>query len=335
MVAIGTGRPISGSGGGTLGAAAPRNLAQAAAILLALAAIAGVAGMLVAGKAVGIAVAALAAVYTVGLSLLPPSMLMQLHGARAVPQSQAGRIGSLLDEIATGRAGLPHAPQLYVLPSLEITAFSLGGRSRAAIAVSEGLLRRLTLRETAGMLAHEIAHIRGGDAQLFALSDAAARVAQLLGLTGAALLAANAFGYFFSDPLTPWTPAVLLYAAPALLGLLQLALSHTREGEADATAVELTGDALGLAGAVRRLPLSQGSVLEDLTPPAFARRVPAPSLLRRHPLPEARIQRLLSASSGPEPGLPPLAVAEEPLLLHVGFGPAQMRPRYRWPGVWW
>lgn len=344
MVALGSDRPMTGSGGRTRsgGAAlgtAPRNVAQAAAILLALAAMAGAAGVLVAGNAVGIAVAALAVVYTIGLSFLPPSMLMQLHGARAVPHAQAGRIGTLLGEIAAERAGLPHTPQLYVLPSLEITAFSLGGRSRAAIAVSEGLLRRLTLRETAGMLAHEVAHIRSGDAQLFALSDASARVAQLLGLGGTALLAANAFGYFFGDPLSPWTPALVLYAAPALTSLLQLALSHAREIEADAGAAELTGDALGLAGAIRRLPDQQGSMLEDLTPPAFARRVPAPSLLRSHPAPEARIERLLPAAAAAEPGtadrMPPLAVAEEPLLLHVGFGPAQMRPRYRWPGVWW
>ncbi len=133
--------------------------------------------------------------------------------------------------------------------------------------------------------------------------------------------------------------ALVLYAAPALMSLLQLALSHARESEADAGAALLTGDALGLAGAIRRLPDSQGSMLEDLTPPAFARRVPAPSLLRSHPAPEARIERLLPAAAAAEPGtadrMPPLAVAEEPLLLHVGFGPAQMRPRYRWPGVWW
>ena len=128
----------------------------------------------------------------------------------------------------------------------------------------------------------------------------------------------------------PWLPILLLYLAPTLGSLLQLALSRTREYDADLDGAALTGDPMGLASALGRIERYQGHLWEDLVP--GGRRIPQPSVLRSHPRTEDRIARLRSVDRGTL--LPPIEVAEEPMVSLVGFGPIAMRPRYRFPGVW-
>ncbi|HRN84165.1 MAG TPA: M48 family metalloprotease, partial [Hyphomicrobium sp.] len=118
--------------------------------------------------------------------------------------------------------------------------------------------------------------------------------------------------------------------------LLQLGLSRAREFQADADAAALTGDPQALASALRRLETYTGHFWEDLMFPVPGRRVPHPSLLRSHPETEDRIQRLLAlktASSG-SAWHAPLVIVEQPMVSLVGYGPGDMRPRYRWPGLW-
>lgn len=336
MVAIEAGRRLAGEGGEAL-ANAPRNIAQALLLAVITSALAATSAYLIAGTAVGIAVAALVAVYLAVLTWLPASMVMSIYRARAVPAGQAGHISALTHEIGVVRAHFGAAPQLYVLPSLTLTAFSLGTPARSAIAVSEGLLRQLTTREIAGVIAHEVAHIRAGDTLVFALADACTRIAQALALTGTIFLLANVAGaLLLDDEFVPWLAAVVLVFTPAAVSLAQTLLSHGREYHADAAAVRLTGDALGLAGAIRRMGPDANrpdtsSAVQDLIPPAFARHVPLPSLLRQHPDGSARIDRVLASDSGAST---PLVTTEQPMVLHVGFGPAEMRARYRWPGIW-
>jgi len=130
-----------------------------------------------------------------------------------------------------------------------------------------------------------------------------------------------------------WAAIALLYLTPAILNLLQLALSRTREFEADRHAALLTGDPLGLASALRRVETTTGHFWEDLTPPVPARRVPLPSLLRTHPPADQRVARLLAL--GTHPSRDPLVIVERPMVSLVGMGPATLRPRYRWPGIWY
>jgi heat shock protein HtpX len=93
----------------------------------------------------------------------------------------------------------------------------------------------------------------------------------------------------------------------------------------------MTGDPLGLASAISRLETSTGSFYDDLIPPVPARRVPQPSMLRCPPPAEQRIDRLRALEAPP---MPPLDIEEGPRVSLVGVGPIEMRPRYRWPGVW-
>ena len=117
--------------------------------------------------------------------------------------------------------------------------------------------------------------------------------------------------------------------APTLVSLLQLALSRSREFDADLSAAELTGDPMGLASALAKLERRTGRFWEDMIFPG--RRIPDPSLLRTHPRTEDRIARL-SALAPREPVTP----QEQPssLSVPVRIVRVQRRPRLHWTGAW-
>ena len=259
-----------------------------------------------------------------------PGTIMRIYGARPYQAGDLAQFDRITSELAR-RAGLRRAPQLYVVPSMLLSAFSVGSSQRFAIAVTEGLLRRLTMREVAGVLAREVAHAQRGDLLVLGIADFVSRCAQGLYYVGLALAALNILrGIAGGEPVS-WLSVLLLILAPALMTLLQLGFSRTREVEVDRAAALLTGDPLGLASAVSRLDASPGSPLDDLIPPVPARKVPLPSMLRYPPPADRRVARLNAFQTPP---MPPLDIAEGPRISLVGVGPIEMRPRYRWPGVW-
>ena len=218
-----------------------------------------------------------------------------------------------------------------MIPSTTLNAFATGTPDRAAIALTEGLLRRLTLREIAGVLAHEISHIRNNDLAVMATADILSRLTQGLYYAGLAALFINLPALLVADVAVSWWAVLVLMLAPLLSSLLQLGLSRAREYDADVEAAMLTGDPLGLASALRRLETYTGRVWEDMLPPVPARRVPAPSVLRTHPDTASRVERLLALRDIQQ--LPQIVVVEEPVISLAGWGPIEMRPSYRFPGL--
>lgn len=269
---------------------------------------------------------------------MPPEAVMRLYQATRIPRDDS-QLSSLVDVLAF-RAELPQRPDLYVIPSLTLNAFAVGSRDHSAVAVTEGLLRRLSLAETAGVLAHEMAHIRNNDLLVMGLADVITRLLQLLAYVALGLALFNVFALARGEETISWWAVLLLYLAPALSSLLQLRLSRAREFEADRQAAILTGDPAALASALRRLEPYTGHFWEDLMFPVPARRVPHPSVLRSHPDTDARIRRLTAPDEAPgqaqsqAPGHAPLVIVEQPMFSLVGYGPGDMRPRYRWPGLW-
>lgn len=309
-----------------------RNLFQSLLLVAGIAAVLSIATGLVWGS-IGVVVAALAAAILVFAGpRVPPETSMRLYRARPVNPHTGDQLLELMRNLSA-RAGLASVPALYVIPSTTLNAFAVGTPDRSAIAVTEGLLRRLTMREIAGVLAHEIGHVRNNDLEIMGLADLMTRFAQLLSYLAVALAVVNAFAMLMGEETMPWLAIVILYLTPAATSLLQLGLSRTREFDADIEAATLTGDPLGLAAALRRLDSDTGHLLDDLSLPVPCRRVAHPSLLRSHPPAEERIARLLSLE--PEGPLPPLAIVERPMVSLAGFGPILMRPRYRWPGIWY
>src|SRR5437660_7667291 len=169
-------------------------------------------------------------------------------GARLLHPAELPELFNILAEVG-GRAGLSRLPDLYCLAAPRVmNAYALGGPEGAAIILTEGLLRGMARGEIAGILAHEVAHIRNNDAWTMSWAAALHRAIEWTSLTGLASLRARHGGIADNRP---W--ASLLSAAPMLGRLLGLALSRTRELDADATALELTGDWRALIAALDKL----------------------------------------------------------------------------------
>lgn len=262
------------------------------------------------------------------LSRASPAMVLSLYKARALGPGELPELQEIVGQLAA-RAGLPAAPRLHYVASRMMNAFAVGQRDDSAIAVTDGLLRAMTLRQLAGILAHEVAHIRSGDLRVMGLADVLNRVTgfmSTMGLIGVPLM----FGTGWNVPLAG---LLLLIFAPTMGGLLQLALSRAREYDADLDGAALTGDPEGLASALALLERRQGAVWEGLVLPGA--RIPDPSLLRSHPRTEDRIARLRAlkpASAGfaaPLPAAAPVA--------GLGARPVMPEPHVHWlrMGIWY
>ncbi len=276
-----------------------RNLALTALILGGLGSLFAALGWMVAGLE-GLMGAVCAGALGLALEQRAAGVLLRKYfGARPIPPALAPELYGLALELSE-RAGLPRPPRLYYLPHAAARALATGSEGDPAIAVSDGLLRLLSPRELATVLAHEIWHIRQYDLNMMRLCLGAVRLTQSLALAGY-------FYYLSVLPITtageikvPISALVLLAVAPMVSLLLWLGLSRTREFDADAGAALLTGDPQALASALTRLQAAAGSPWER-----FGRSIPAwARWLDTHPTAEERIARLKELAPPPREGLP-------------------------------
>lgn len=226
---------------------------------------------------------------------ISPQMVLSMYKARQVAPADFPAGFRIVEELAR-RAELPAIPKLYVIPSKMMNAFAVGRRNDAAIAFTDALARTLTQRELAGVLAHEISHIAHEDVKVMAFADMVSRFTSFMSTVGLFSLFFNLFGVAGGfRPQVPWLAILVLLAAPTVGGLLQMALSRTREFDADLGAAALTGDPDGLASALTKLERAQGRLWENILLPSG--RIPDPSVLRSHPLTATRIARLKALRS--------------------------------------
>ncbi len=263
-------------------------------------------------------------------SRVSPHIVLRLYRAQELRPDQFPE-GYRILAILARRAGLPAVPKLYYVASSMMNAFAVGNAQDAAIAVTDGLIRRLNLRQLTGVLAHEISHIRNGDLKVMAIADMVNRLTSVLSAVGLFMLFTYLPAILAGGGGIPWVAILLLMFAPTIGGLLQLALSRAREYDADLDAAGLTGDPEGLASALAAFERRQGRTWEGLMLPGS--RLPDPSLLRTHPRTEDRIERLLSLR-GEAAQQPPIIVPDR----QDAFGayqPVLRRPRIRpWGGFY-
>jgi heat shock protein HtpX len=227
---------------------------------------------------------------------------LAIRAARAVPATEADmpEYYAIVRELAA-KAEIP-MPKLYVSPEPQPNAFATGRNpEHAAVAVTQGILKVLTWDELRGVLAHELSHVKNRD---ILISSVAAAVA--MGITVLASMArwAAIFGGGRNDrdgenPLALLAMAVL---APLAAGLLQAALSRTREYEADASGKALIGDGAPLASALAKIEAAANRVPMDIDPahaqafivnPLTGRKLQFAGLWRSHPPTADRIERLV------------------------------------------
>jgi heat shock protein HtpX len=263
------------------------NRLHSALILLSLAGLAGWTGLLVGGPE-GLVFGAGVALAVLLLDPMPGDLLFRhAFGAVRLSPAQAPDLIALSAALAR-RAGLPRPPALYFIPSPMLQAMAAGSREAPVVAVTSGLLRTLSRRELAAVLAHEIAHIRHGDLLVLRLATTAASLTRGMAYLGALVLLTFLPMLWASGMVPSPLALVLLLAAPLLSDVLALSLSRRRELLADAGAIELTGDGAALAEALARIWRLQGDDWERLASrgPRWLR------WLRTHPTFEDRIAAL-------------------------------------------
>lgn len=239
-----------------------------------------------------------------------PAMVLSMYKARPVSRAEFPEGVAIVEELAR-RAGLPSPPVLHVVPSQMMNAFAVGRRDDSAIAITDGLVRRLTLREFAGVLAHEMSHIAHEDVKVMAFADMVSRYTSLMSTVGLFSLFLNLLGFAGGyEAQVPWVAVIVLMAAPTIGGLLQMALSRTREYDADLGAAMLTGDPDGLASALLKLERAQRRLWEGLVLPGG--RIPDPSMLRTHPPTDERVRRLMALKAARGLPAPPTALGLAP-----------------------
>ncbi len=305
-----------------------RNLLQSALLLGGMVGLLTVCGWLLFGPDGVVGMAAGAALALVFGPRISPHMVLRLYAARELAPDQLPAVFDVLARL-TGRGGLERMPHLHYIRSPMLNAFTVGDRRDAAIALTDGILRRLDLRELAGVLAHEISHVRNRDLWLMSLADLTGRLTRVMTLLGLALVIVGLPLWLGGGAHPPGLLILLLLFAPQLTILLQLALSRAREFDADLDAAGLTGDPAGLISALAKLERHQQGLWEQILMPGY--RLPEPSLLRSHPSTAERIARLEALyGRTAEPG--PSFAAASPV--HLAGRPIDRRPHGRLLGYW-
>jgi heat shock protein HtpX len=275
------------------------NFARTALLLAAMTGLFLAIGYLLAGEG-GLLIAFLIALAMNGFAYWnSDQMVLRMHDAREVSPASAPELYGLIQQLA-GRAGLP-MPKVYLIETIQPNAFATGrDPDHAAVAVTRGLLEACDSEELAGVLAHELGHIKNRDTLTMTIT------ATLAGAIGFL----SQFAFFFgmsrddqrNNPLGIVGTLLVMILAPLAAMLVQMAISRTREYAADRAGAEFTGQPLWLARALGKIErLAQGTVNESAEQhPASAHLfIVNPlhmggidNLFRTHPSTEDRIRRL-------------------------------------------
>ncbi len=225
-------------------------------------------------------------------------LVLRMHGAQAVDAADAPQLYAIVAQLAE-RARLP-MPRVYLMHNDQPNAFATGrDPQHAAVAVTTGLLQRLDEREIAGVLAHELAHVRNRDTLTMTIT---ATLAGAIGMLGN-------FAFLFigsrdqrDHPLGAIGALLAMIVAPIAAMLVQFAISRSREYEADRVGSAICGEPLALASALAKIhnvalridnPVAEANPASAhlfIINPLHGRAVDG--LFSTHPSTENRIRRL-------------------------------------------
>ena len=265
------------------------------------------AGQVLAGQGGFVTALVFAGLMNFGAYWWSDKLILRMYGAHEVTEAEAPELYGLVRHLAQ-RGAIP-MPKVYLIPEEAPNAFATGrSPQHAAVAVTEGLTRLLSRDELAGVLAHELGHIRHRDTLIMtvaaALAGALSMLAQMAmfsSLLGGGRQDADE-GDGSSSPLGGLLGVVV---APFAAMLIQMAISRSREFLADEAGARLTGDPLALATALRKIatwsqqiPMTAGSpatahlfIINPFSGGGLLR------LFSTHPSTEARIARLEALAS--------------------------------------
>jgi len=223
--------------------------------------------------------------------------------ARPVTEEELPQVYAIVRRLALQK-NMPE-PRIYIIDSPQPNAFATGrSPKKAAVAVTTGILEILTVDELEGVLAHELAHVSNRD---ILISSIAAMIAAAL-----TMLARMAFwfggGNNRESPLGAIGAILSLIVAPIAAMLIRMAISRTREFQADATGAETTGRPMMLASALEKISAGTARIPMNVNPATAQLFIDNPmkavrgggmmKLLSTHPPTEERIERLAQMAQG-------------------------------------
>jgi heat shock protein HtpX len=232
-------------------------------------------------------------------------MVLRMYGARAQDEASAPALVHLVQQLSQA-AHLP-MPRVYIVDNPQPNAFATGRNpEHAAVCVTTGLLRRVGHEELAGVLAHELSHVKNRDTLTMTLTAT---------IAGAVSMLANFFFFFGGrgrNPLGLVGVLIVTLVAPLAAMMVQMAVSRTREFEADRMGAEISGRPLWLASALQRIQAGATQIdnpAADANPATAHMFIINPlhggfsGLFSSHPSTEERVARLnaMARSMGQEP----------------------------------
>lgn len=234
-------------------------------------------------------------------------MMLRMYGAKEVTRSTAPEFYGLVEDLAR-RAELP-MPKVFIIETDQPNAFATGRNpENAAVAATTGLMRILDRDELAGVMAHELAHVKNRDTLVMTVT------ATIAGAIGMLANFAMFFGGRRDSPLGFVGILAVAILAPLTASLVQMAISRTREYGADAAGAEISGNPQSLASALAKLEAGARRTDNNIAEanPATAHLFivnplhahAADSLFSTHPNTANRIAKL-QAMSGRRPSAPP------------------------------
>ena len=242
----------------------------------------------------------LAVVMNIGSYWFSDKIVLAMYRAKPVDEQQAPELYRIVRELAS-QANLP-MPRVYIIPQDTPNAFATGRNPQhAVVAVTEGILRLLTLDEIRGVLAHELGHVKNRD---ILISSIAATLAGVVMILANMARWAAIFGGVRSDDNEGGGGVIGLLVtailAPIAAMLIQMAISRSREYLADETGAKLSHSPESLASALQKLSMaSQRLPMHDARPETAHMFIVNPlsgkslaNLFSTHPPIEERIQRL-------------------------------------------
>jgi heat shock protein HtpX len=228
-------------------------------------------------------------------------IVLRMYNARQVTEAEAPALWSVTHNLAL-KMNMP-MPKVYVIPSDAPNAFATGRNpNHAAVAATEGIMRLLTREELEGVMAHELGHVRNRDILIGTIAATIAGAISMLANMAQWAMIFGGFGGRRDDDEGRGNligGILMIILAPIAAALIQMAISRSREFQADATGARICGNPLALANALRKLHAGSQRIPMDANPATAHMFIVNPlrgggfvNLFSTHPPMEERIARL-------------------------------------------
>jgi heat shock protein HtpX len=212
----------------------------------------------------------IATVMNVGMYWFSDKLVLRMYNAQPVTEAQAPELYSIVRTLVQ-KAGMP-MPKVYIMPEETPNAFATGRNpEHAVVAVTQGIMRILSREELTGVIAHELAHIRHRDMLTGTIvATIAGAISMLAQMAQWAMIFGGGSRRDNDEGGSPIVALVMMIVAPIAAMLVQMAISRTREYEADKGGAALSGNPTWLANALLKLERGNQVVPMDDAKPATA-----------------------------------------------------------------